>query len=136
MDVPLGLQLERQGLGESLDGPLGSAVDGEGRDALLAPDRSDLLDHAARGLLLAHDLERLLGDGHEAEEIHFHLGAGLFLRDFFEDAAEAVAGVVGDDVDATEGVDGFLECGFDLILFCDIEFDGEEVLRLVSRGIR
>jgi hypothetical protein len=54
------------------------------------------------------------------------------LRELFEDAGEAVAGVVNDDIDALELVDCGFERGVDVGFLCDVEFQREIVLHFVS----
>lgn len=106
LDVPLRLDLVADGLGKALDRPLARAIDREQRHAALPADGRDLLDFAALRFLLAHRLERVPGHFEQAEEVDFHLFARLGLADGFEFAAEAVAGVVADDVDAAEVLEG------------------------------
>ncbi len=127
LDPPLGLDLLRDRFREALDGPLRGAVDGEHGHAALAADGGDLLDNAAGGSLFAHDLHGFAGDGDEAEEVDVHLFVDLGLFKFFKGAAEPVAGVVDDDVDAAEFFEGGIEGGGDGGGVGDVEFEGEVV---------
>jgi len=52
----------------------------------------------------------------------------------FEDTGETISGVVYDDIEAAEFLDGVLECRIDLGLVGDIELESEVVLLLVSHG--
>jgi hypothetical protein len=60
----------------------------------------------------------------------------LLLRKLLEDAGETVAGVVDDDVDALEFVDGGFKCGVDVCFLGDIELYSEEVLLPISNWLR
>lgn len=129
LDAPLRLDLLGNRLGEALHSPLAGAVDAEERHADLSTDARHLLDETARGLLLAHDLHGFPRDGNEAEEVHVHLRLDLGVGQLLEWAAQAVAGVVDDDIDALEGGEGLGEGSVDICRLGDVECEGEEVLR-------
>lgn len=110
LDAPLWLHLFADSLREALDGPLARTVDAEQRNTTLSTDRCDLLDKTSRGLVvLTHDLHRSSGALQQTEEVHLHLLAGLRFGHRFELAAEAIASVVDDDIDAVKGFEGGVE---------------------------
>jgi hypothetical protein len=60
----------------------------------------------------------------------------LLLAELFEDAGETVPGVVDDDIDALEFVDGGFECGVNVGFLGDIELYTEIVLQLIRYCLR
>ena len=129
LDLPLRLQLHRDGLGKALDGKLGGIVHAEQGHADLAADRGDLLDQPALRPLRPHRLQRAPGHVDQAEEVDLHLLPDLALAERLEFAAQPVPGVVADDVDAAELLEGGVEGGVDGGPGGDVQIDGEEVGR-------
>lgn len=110
LDTPLWLHLFADSLREALDGPLAGTVDAEQRNTTLSTNGCNLLDQSSRGfVVLAHDLHRSSCALQQTEEVHLHLLAGLRFGHRFKLAAEAVASVVDDDIDAVEGFEGGVE---------------------------
>lgn len=116
----------------TLYSPFAGAVDAECGDTALTTDGGDLLDDTSRWLLLTHDFHGLLGDGHQAEEVDFHLCACLLLCDFLKNTRETIAGIVDHDINALESIYCLLECGFDILLLGDVELNSEIVLHLLE----
>lgn len=110
LDAPLWLHLFANGLREALDGPLTGTVDAEQWNTALPTNGCDLLDQTSRRfVVLTHDLHRSSCALQQTEEVHLHLLTGLRFGHRFELAAEAIASVVDDDIDAVESFEGGVE---------------------------
>jgi hypothetical protein len=83
--------------------------------------------------LLAHDRQDRAGDVQGSEEIGLHLRPELRVADLLEIAGIEVAGIVHEDVDAAEAIDGGLGGGRCGVRIGDVQRDGQEVVMLPDR---
>ena len=127
LNLPLRLHLHRHRLRKTLHGKLARIVNTKRRHTDLPTNRRHLLNQAPLRTLRSHHLESAPGHVEQAEEVDLHLLADLALAERLELAAQPIASVVADDVEAAElgerGVEGGVDGGFG----GDVEVDGEVV---------
>jgi len=132
-----GRDLGPQRFHPALDPELGRCVgraELEAREAGARRDRDDV-----PGVLAAHHGQDGARDVHRADEGCRQLPLHLLWSEFLEEAGVEVAGVVDEDVDASEGVDRGLDRGFGVLPARDVELDDEEVVVLAegsAHGLR
>jgi hypothetical protein len=117
----------------SLCRELGGRVGGGELHADQAGGRGDGDDVACA--LPAQDGQDGAGDVHRAEEVGLELLAHLRGRDLLEVAGEEVPGVVDQDVDAAEAVDGGLRGGLGVLGAGDVEPGGQQVVLWPAQGL-
>ncbi len=127
------LDVVAQGLHPALFGELGGGVGGGELHADQAGGRGDGDDVA--GTLRSHDGQDGAGDVHRAEEVGLELLAHLRGRDLLEVAGEQVPGVVDQDVDAAEAVDGGLRGGLGVFEAGDVQRGDQQVVLRPAQGL-
>ena len=85
--------------------------------------------------LPAHHRQDGAGDVHRADERRRELALHLLRRQLLEEAGVEVAGVVDEDVDASEALDCGLDRGLGVGVAGDVELDREQVVGLAD-GLR
>ena len=100
-----------------------------------SPDAGDLEDVPAA--LSAQVGQRRLRHPQGPKQVRLHLSASLLLAEFFESAELSIAGVVDNDIQATEVVVGLLHHAFHRCLVGDIQRQGQNAVPVdVVEGVQ
>jgi len=123
-DVDAGIQqFCAQGFEPALEGELGGGIGAPAGEASIAGDRGYSYDGA---LSFEDGRQGELGAVNSAEEIDLHYLTGYFRNGVQEECPHADAGVIDEDVDATEGFDGGFDKAAAFLLVADVAGYGVE----------
>ena len=112
-------------IAEAFQGPLGGVVQADARECCNSADAGHLEDVAA--FLLAKIGQGCLRDPQGAEEVSFHLGAGLRLGDFFYRPEKAIACIVDDHVQPSKVIVRMLDRGKVRLAVRNVQLDGQDI---------
>lgn len=119
-----------QRLRQAFERPLGRVVAAENRERGDPTDGRDLDDVTVA--LLAHDRDDRLGDVERAEQVDVQLCLQLRRSQLLDRAEQAIAGVVGHDVDTAERLSGARDRGEHALAVRDVQGDGEDCIPVLG----